>query len=234
VAHEQAGEPASALPAPPGLPRERADAARNRGRILAAAAELFEEHGVDGVSLDAIAARARVGKGTLFRRFGSKSGLAEALLDAQDRALQERMLAGPPPLGPGAAPGERVAAFFEAYLDLLHANLELVRLSETAAPGARYRVGSYRFWRRHLAILLRDAAPDTDADCTAHLLLAMVDADLHDALRTEGASADRTRAALLAVVRQVAGGATGACGAPGAPGGAGAASRATNLSEPHT
>ena len=36
-------------------------------------------------------------------------------------------------------------------------NLELVRLSETASPGARYRIGSYRFWHRHVAVLLAQA-----------------------------------------------------------------------------
>jgi Bacterial regulatory proteins, tetR family len=54
--------------------RERADAARNRLRILDAAARLFAELGVDAVSLDAVAAEAGVGKGTVFRRFGDKSG----------------------------------------------------------------------------------------------------------------------------------------------------------------
>ncbi|MFE0189665.1 TetR/AcrR family transcriptional regulator [Streptomyces sp. NPDC059008] len=187
-------------------PQERADAARNRNRILTAAAQLFAEHGVDGVSLDAIAARAQVGKGTLFRRFGDKAGLAAALLDGEDRDLQERILFGPPPLGPGAAPAARITAFFDAYLDLLEVNLELVRLSETAAPGARYRVGSYRFWQHHLAILLTEARPELDADCVAHLLLAPLDADLQHSLRERGFADGRTRAAVGGLVRQVLGG----------------------------
>ncbi|NUP35066.1 MAG: helix-turn-helix transcriptional regulator, partial [Streptomycetaceae bacterium] len=60
--------------------RERADAVRNRRRILDAAAELFAAHGVEQVSMDAIATAAGVGKGTLFRRFGDRAGLAAALL----------------------------------------------------------------------------------------------------------------------------------------------------------
>ena len=90
----------SAVPTPP---RERADAARNRRRILDAAAALFAELGVDGVSLDAVAAAAGVGKGTVFRRFGDKSGLAAALLDERERELQAALLSGPPPLGSGCA-----------------------------------------------------------------------------------------------------------------------------------
>lgn len=57
-------------------PRERADAARNRAKVLAAATKLFAEEGVEAVSMDAVAAEAGVGKGTLFRRFGDKAGLA--------------------------------------------------------------------------------------------------------------------------------------------------------------
>src|SRR5262245_47222458 len=73
-------------------PRERADAARNRARVLAAAAELFGRLGVDSVSMDAVAAEAGVGKGTLFRRFGDKAGLAAALLDERERELQDAII----------------------------------------------------------------------------------------------------------------------------------------------
>lgn len=183
--------------------RERADAARNRSRILAVAAELFREQGVDNVSLDAIAARAGVGKGTLYRRFGSKSGLAVALLDAQESELQTKMLFGPPPLGPGGDAGLRIAAFFDTYLDLLDTNLELVRLSETTAPGVRYQIGSYCLWQRHLSVLLAEARPELDAQGTSHLLLAMVDADLQQALRSSEFTPGRIRGALGEMVRRV-------------------------------
>ncbi|WP_171165197.1 TetR/AcrR family transcriptional regulator [Streptomyces sp. I05A-00742] len=163
-------------------PKERADAARNRAAVLDAAARLFAEHGVDAVSMDQVATAAGVGKGTLFRRFGDKSGLAAALLDARERDLQEAILYGPPPLGPGAAADERIRAFVEAYLDYLLEHLDLVRMSETASPGARYRIGSYRFWHRHLAILL-DSAPDPDH--TAHALLAALSAEHITALLPE-------------------------------------------------
>ncbi|MER5763754.1 helix-turn-helix domain-containing protein [Streptomyces sp. NPDC002082] len=183
--------------------RERADAARNRRRILVVAAELFREQGVDNVSLDAIAARAGVGKGTLYRRFGSKSGLAVALLDAQESELQDKMLNGPPPLGPGGDACMRIAAFFDTYLDLLDTNLELVRLSETTAPGVRYQIGSYCLWQRHLSELLAEARPELDAQGTSHLLLAMVDADLQQALRSSEFTPGRIRGALGEMVRRV-------------------------------
>ena len=87
-----------------GRSRERSDAARNRELILAAARRLFEEEGPAAVSMDRVAEEAGVGKGTLYRRFGDRSGLALALLDARERELQEELIRGPAPLGPGAPP----------------------------------------------------------------------------------------------------------------------------------
>nr|BEK64512.1 TetR/AcrR family transcriptional regulator [Kitasatospora purpeofusca] len=197
MAHDSTGPqsayatPLELLRTPP--PKERADAARNRIAVLDAAARLFAEHGVEAVSMDQVAAAAGVGKGTLFRRFGDKSGLAAALLDTRERVLQEAVLHGPPPLGPGAPADQRLAAFLSAYLDYLLEHLALVRMSETATPGARYRIGAYRFWHRHVAILL---ATTPDPDPTAHALLAALAADHVAALLPE-LGEQRIRAALL-------------------------------------
>jgi AcrR family transcriptional regulator len=169
------------------------DAARNRAAVLEAAARLFAEQGVEAVSLDQVAAAAGVGKGTLFRRFGDKSGLAAALLNNREHALQEAILHGPPPLGPGAPAGERLLAFIDAYLDYLFEHLALVRMSETATPGARYRIGAYRFWHRHTAILL-NTAPDPEH--TAHALLAALAAE-HVAALLPDLGEQRIRAGLL-------------------------------------
>jgi AcrR family transcriptional regulator len=168
---------------------ERADAARNRRKILETAARLFDERGVTEVSLDAVAAAAGVGKGTLFRRFGDKSGLAAALLNDRERKLQEAILRGPSPLGPGAKPDKRVAAFMTAYLDYALANLDLIRMSETASAGARYRIGAYRFWKQHLDILLREAGHQPAiAGLLAHALLAPLAADHLQTQLNDGAT----------------------------------------------
>ena len=58
----------------------RADAERNRRRILAAATQVFAERGLD-VSLDDIAAAAGVGVGTVYRRFPDKDALIDALFE---------------------------------------------------------------------------------------------------------------------------------------------------------
>ena len=98
---------------------ERCDAARNRRRLLDAAAEMVATIGVDAVTMDGLASRAGVGKGTVFRRFGSRTGLMQALLDHTEKELQHAFLFGRPPLGPGADPIDRLVAFGRARLDLV-------------------------------------------------------------------------------------------------------------------
>jgi AcrR family transcriptional regulator len=185
----------------PSRPKERADAARNRAAVLDAAAKLFRQHGVDGVSMDAVATAAGVGKGTLFRRFGDRSGLAVALLDDRERALQESILSGPPPLGPDEPdPATRLVAFVDAYLDYVLEHLDLVRVSETGTPGARYRIGAYRFWHRHVAILM---AGRDDPDADAHSLLAPLAAEHLRAVVAE-LGVDRVRATSRALAHALA------------------------------
>jgi AcrR family transcriptional regulator len=187
-------------------PSERADAARNRRKVLAAAEELFTTRGVAVVSMDDVAAAAGVGKGTLYRRFGDKSGLAAALLDEREAQLQQDMLGGAPPLGPGAPPVERLAAFVNAYLGFVVAHLDLVAMSQTASPGARLRTGSHRLWVHHCRLLLAEAgAPD--ADLRADVLLAALTAEqVRHWLRDEGRTAAAVRDGLVRLARRLAGG----------------------------
>lgn len=159
-------------------PAERADAARNRGRILDAARRLIAERGVEAVSMDDVAAAAGVGKGTLYRRFGDKAGLGVAVLDARERDLQDSILRGPPPLGPGAPPRQRLHAFVDAYLDYLGRNLDLVVMCEASSAGARYRSGVYAGWRRWAAVLFEECEVDSP-DLKADLLLALLGAEMH-------------------------------------------------------
>ena len=57
-----------------------------------------------GVTMEAVATEAGVGKGTVFRRFESRAGLMAALLNHYESAWQAAVISGPPPLGPGAPP----------------------------------------------------------------------------------------------------------------------------------
>lgn len=177
---------------------ERSDAVRNRRRVLDAAQALFRERGLAAVTMDDIAAAAGVGKGTLYRRFGDKAGLAEALLDGREAELQEAILSGPPPLGPGSSPRERLAAFLDAYFDLLDADLGLLLLAETPGAG-RLHTGAYGFWRAHVAALLRSGGSAVDPQVGAHLVLAWVAAQLYDHLRHgEGRTRDEIAATVTA------------------------------------
>ena len=184
-----------------GAPRtERADAARNRQRVLAAARRLFAERGVRAVTMSDVARAAGVAKGTVFHRFGDRAGLALALVDAEERALQERILRGPPPLGPGAPPRERLLAFLGALAAFTVDHRELLLEVDGAEPGARYRTGAYRAWLQHVVLLLDELRTPGDRALHAHLLLAPLAADLVTYLHEdEGVTA----AALTAVLERL-------------------------------
>jgi polyketide synthase 12 len=113
---------------PLGAPRvERADAVRNRAHLLATAREMLAELGADKLTMDALAERADLGKGTVFRRFGTRAGIFQALLDDDERGFQERVLSGPPPLGPGAPPRDRLIAYGRARIGFLLEHREIAR-----------------------------------------------------------------------------------------------------------
>jgi len=181
---EQTPTPAS-LPLALGSPQvsERADAARNRQRILQAAERLFAERCPGRVSMDDVARAAGVGKGTLFRRFGDRAGLARAVLSTREAAFQEAFIRGAPPLGPGAPAAERLVAFGRGMLGLADSQSELLLAAETGSPGGRFRGQPYATYRLHVASLLRDAAPGLDPEYTADALLGTLGAELVAYLR---------------------------------------------------
>ncbi|MGW2640731.1 TetR/AcrR family transcriptional regulator [Streptomyces sp. NPDC001348] len=169
---EGVGEhPALLRPEPRGdEPCLRADAARNRARLLEAAARLIAEHGAAGVTMEAVAAAAQVGKGTVFRRFGDRTGLLTALLDDSEQRMQAAFMTGPPPLGPGAPPVERLRAFGITMLRRCVDELEL-QLAAEPDPERRYSLPARRVHHGHVTLLLRQALPDADHDLLAHTLL---------------------------------------------------------------
>jgi AcrR family transcriptional regulator len=102
--------------------------------------------------MDAVARAAGVGRATLYRRHPDVASLALALLDEHERRLQEQILRGEPPLGPGAAPAERLAAFYAAMVILLERHAALLLGAEVGR--SRFAPGAYRFWAGHVRMLL--------------------------------------------------------------------------------
>ncbi|MFE4627818.1 TetR/AcrR family transcriptional regulator [Streptomyces mirabilis] len=175
----------------PAAPQLRADAARNRARLLEAATRLVEEHGVANVTMEAVAAAASVGKGTVFRRFGDRTGLLMALLDHTEQQFQAAFLSGPPPLGPGAAPADRLHAFGCRVLREIHDRLDLYLAAEPDAS-RRFSSAPYRVRFTHVVMLLREAVPGADGVLLAQTLMGYLEpALIHHLTRQCGMPLER-------------------------------------------
>lgn len=121
---------ASAATTPDGRPL-RADAARNRERILDTARRLFAERGI-GVTLNDIAHAANVGVGTVYRRFPDKDAIIEALHTAKFQALIE--LAEDAALQESARDGLR--EYLLGTLELRASDRALAEVIVRAAPAS--------------------------------------------------------------------------------------------------
>jgi AcrR family transcriptional regulator len=173
---------------------ERADAARNRARVLSSAAQLFATRGARDVTMADIAAAAGIGRATLYRRYPDVASIATALLDSHEQSLQEELMRGSPPLGPGAPPAERLAGFYSAMVDLLETHYELVLATEIGQ--SRFQTGAYGFWRAHVRSLLV-AASVAEPDLVVDLLLAPLAPDVYAyQRRTRGLSCKEITAGL--------------------------------------
>jgi polyketide synthase 12 len=161
---------------PSGGPRgDRADAVRNRQHLLATAREMLAERGADKLTMDGLAERAGLGKGTVFRRFGTRAGIFQALLDDEERTFQEQVLSGPPPLGPGAPPLDRLIAYGRARVGFLFEHREIARAAfdgnQPVPAGPEVSLS-----RVHIRTLLtRIDLGDADLDVLAVQLTAALD-----------------------------------------------------------
>ena len=105
----------SSVSPPPAGPPLRSDAQRNRERLLAAAEELFLEQGATA-SLDDVARRAKVGIGTLYRRFPTREALVAAMCDDRLLAVAKSSEARESACGPVGA----LRAFVEELAAVTH------------------------------------------------------------------------------------------------------------------
>ncbi len=163
---------------------ERADAARNRQRILEAARKLLGRRPISEICMDELAAAAGVGKGTLYRRFTDRSSLCRALLDDNERNLQARVIRGFD-LPAATPPLQRLEVLLDALFDFTQENAALLAeaLAFDRGQGSRFNSGPHH-WRitevsRHLrAALAARIIPPGDPDLMAHTILAALDPDL--------------------------------------------------------
>jgi AcrR family transcriptional regulator len=183
-------------------PVERRDAAVNRARILAAAHRVLAERGPDGFTMDAVACAAGVGKGTIFRRFGDRAGLAEELVNDHMREFQDRFLHGPPPLGPGAPPQARLEAFVVEWLRLQIDHLAASRVVERTPEHRSSR--AFAALLIHVATLVREIDPDLNDLVVADMVLGAFGPSLIDHLsRRRAVDADALESSALAVLRGI-------------------------------
>ncbi len=133
--------------------------------------------------MDAVAAAAGVGKGTVFRRFGDRAGLMGELISEYMRDFQDAFLTGPPPLGPGAPAAERLVAFGTALVSLQREHLSIALAGELRAQDAPS--GVYGALRLHAAALIREIDPSLDADVLASMILGAIAPPILNQIRAE-------------------------------------------------
>jgi AcrR family transcriptional regulator len=155
------------------------------------------------VSMDDIALAAGVGKGTLFRRFGDRTGLIRQVNAVRLAPLREQIESGPPPLGPSTPPRERIVAIIDAIAlaKLENAHLMLA-LEEAGGPASGFHSSpDYVTVHALLRDLITSETDSKQAGWIAHVLLATVRADLLRHLVTaEGRSHAEIRSLLRGFV----------------------------------
>ena len=192
-----------------------------RSLVLAAADALFAETDEQHpVSMDEIAAAAGVGKGTVFRAFGSRDNLLDALFASRMAALRAAVESGAPPVGPGAPPRKRALAILDALLTFKLDNRRLIRAREIASAGL-FQAGHYQWMHGTLRELIEQAtsgAPQTaetaeangidavdavDPGYAAHVLLGSLRPDLIDELLEAGGTPETIRRAQAALAQRI-------------------------------
>jgi AcrR family transcriptional regulator len=188
------------------MPQRRSDATRNRAAVLAATQAVVDRDGAAAMRVNDVARAAGVGPGTIYRGFGSKRDLLLALVDERERTLQDELLRGPPPLGPGAPAAQRLVAFVAVLHEHTLAHRDVLAAADETSPVSRFAGGAHAAWRQHAAVLLAELHPDADAPVLADLVLAPLSAGLHVHLIDErGVDPATLRAELLRLARLVAG-----------------------------
>jgi AcrR family transcriptional regulator len=161
------------------MPRQTADRAPARERLLAAAGELFYEEGVHTVGIDRVIERAGVAKATLYNAFGSKDALIRAYLEARHAATREGMMREL--ASRYRTPRERLVGVFDVqglwFAEPGFRGCAFISASAEARPGSAVEevADEYRAWVRSLFLDLAREAGVTDPELLARQLVLLYD-----------------------------------------------------------
>ena len=150
----------------------RADAVQNRALLLETAQRLFNERGVEAVSMSQIAREAAVGKGTLYRHFNDKVDLCQALLDESQRDLQERTFAT---LRSGTDPYEKLVWFLEQVIHYVTANIALLFASNGSLAASHLIHPAHIWWRETIRGLLSQMKVEGNVSYLTDVIYVMLD-----------------------------------------------------------
>ncbi len=153
----------------------RADAVKNRRLLLDTARRLFDERGVEVVCMSDIAEAAGVGKGTLYRHFANKGELCHALLDDDQRDLQEHTLER---LRTFHEPLQNLRWFLPEVLAFVERNSPLLRAGMIDADGIILDQPAHRWWRQTIRGLLQAMHVQGDIDYFSDVLYTMLDVNV--------------------------------------------------------
>jgi len=179
----------------------RSDALRNHRRLLDAARRLFDDKGDEAVSMTQIAQEAGVGKGTLYRNFDNKVELCYALLDEEQRDLQNnalrRMRTNPDTESNLRWFLEQAAAFVIRNEDLLYAGAD-------SGQAVTLELPAHLWWRQTILNMLQQLEICDDVDYFSDMLYVMLHINtIHFQRNSLGYSAQRIQDGLQAAVNHL-------------------------------
>jgi AcrR family transcriptional regulator len=174
----------------------RVDAVRNHRVIIQVAGDLLCHHG-PGVSMDAIASAAGVGKGTLFRRFGDRDGLVRAVVD--ERTAQWWIAANERAADVTVPARERAIRLVDEMFELIVLRLRplMAAMERTECTGGG---ASLPRWGVQLAELIAEVRPEADGEFLAKVIIGSMRSEM-----VEPGQEDTLRVNVLALTSSVLG-----------------------------
>ena len=151
---------------------KRSDAVKNRQLLLDTARRLFDEDGVEEVSMSAIAQKAQVGKGTLYRHFSDKGELLHALLDEDMRQLQDRTLER---IREGHDPFNNLNWFIEQAVMFVIKNSDSLCEASNSTSIPMLQHPAHLWWRQTIIGLLTQSGARGDLSYLTDVIYVMLD-----------------------------------------------------------